>query len=107
MAKWPTWPAPGAARAAAGRSRKLHVWFDSEASSHASPAGAAGHALTGSSAHIVIYTPALRGARAGDRDSRRVTCAFAPVPGSTVFLRGLSPRSRVSRVRCAWVLYDI
>jgi len=103
VAKWPTWPAPGAARAAAGRSRKLHVWFDSEASSHASPAGAAGHALTGSSAHINhynLYPRALR--RAGP--TRRVRL---PVPGSTIFLRGLSPRSRVSRVRCAWVLYDI
>ena len=97
MAKWPTWPAPGAARAAAGRSRKLHVWFDSEASSHASPAGAAGHALTGSSAHIVIYTPALRGARAGDRDSRRVkTCAFAGPRLNCFFAGSLPALARIS-----------
>lgn len=93
---------PRRRRGRGGRSRKLHVWFDSEASSHASPAGAAGHALTGSSAHINHYNVYPRALR--DRVTRRVRL---PVPGSTIFLRGLSPRSRVSRVRCAWVLYDI
>lgn len=91
MAKWPTWPAPGAARAAAGRSRKLHVWFDSEASSHASPAGAAGHALTGSSAHINhynLYPRALRGT-----DS---SCAFAGPRLNCFFAGSLPALARIS-----------